>query len=237
MARTTDNKVLLSLPAGIREELLGACTRVEMVLGSVLHREGETTKAVHFPDTGVISTLATYGDGSVIEMANIGREASTGINLVLGNPRQLNTDEIQVAGTALEMPAEKFVKLMSSRPEFARALFSMVQAVFQQVMVSGACNGAHGATERLARWLLTMRDRSDGDEMHLTHEFLAEVLGLRRATVSESAAELRRAGLIDYARGRIWIADRAGLEAASCECYRRVRESNDALLPGAGPKR
>jgi hypothetical protein len=106
-----------------------------------------------------------------------------------------------------------------------------VQAIVYQVMVSGACNATHDARQRLARWLLTMDDRSDAAEMRLTHEFLAHMLGVRRATVTEAASGLRAEGLIAYAHGRVTISDRAGLHAASCGCYDLVREAYDVLLP------
>jgi hypothetical protein len=164
-------------------------------------------------------------------MANVGREACTGISLILGHSNQLNTNEVQVGGYALELPAEEFIKLKSSLPDLERALFSTVQAVFYQVMVSGACNGAHSTKQRLARWLLTMSDRNDGEVLHLTQDFLAGMLGLRRATVTKAATELQKAGLIDYARGRITITDHSGLTDASCECYGLVRRAYASLLP------
>lgn len=231
MRLTTKNRVLLSLPRGTRSVVLDACEVIELERETVLDREGDTTGWVYFPETAVISTLATYDDGEIIEMANVGREACTGINLMLGNPTQLNTDEVQIAGTALRMPTEKLVTLQSSLPEFERALFSAVQSVFFQIMVSGACNGVHDTRQRLARWLLTMHDRIDRDEMRLTHEFLAEFLAVRRATVTEIAAQLKDARIIDYGRGRIRITDRERLAAVSCECYHRVRRAQAALLP------
>lgn len=231
MAPATTNRLLRSLSAETRGAVLGACERTELQVHTVLDRVGEPTASVIFPETAVISTLATYSDGTCIEMANIGREACTGIGLILGHARQLNTNEVQVGGAALRIGAEAFLDLKASLPEFETALFSAVQAVFYQVMVSGACNGAHGSRQRLARWLLTMRDRSDDETLNLTHDFLAEVLGLRRATVSEAAADLQASRCIAYSRGRIRILDRAGLHAASCECYDLVRDGHARLLP------
>lgn len=233
MASETTNHVLQALPEECRAGVLASCERIDMAKGLVLHRDGERTTRVFFPETAVISTLAIYRDGSVIEMANVGREACTGVNLVLGHSRQLNINEVQVEGSSLEMSADDFTSLKSALPEFERALFSNVQAIFYQVMVSGACNGAHSARQRLSRWLLTMDDRNDDAEMQLTHEFLAEILGLRRATVSEAASRLRDEGLIDYSRGVIRITDRSGLRSASCECYDRVRAAHRSLLPKA----
>ncbi len=231
MTQQTNNRVLKSLPARVRQAVLDDCERTELESGAILARVGEATATVYFPETAVISTLQTYSDGSMIEMGNIGCEACTGVNLTLGNAKQLNTDEVQVPGRSIAMSTEKFLRLKSSQPEFERALFSNAQAVFYQVMVSGGCNGAHGSKQRLARWLLTMDDRNDSETMHLTHDFLASILGLRRATVTNAASDLQGAGLIEYSRGRIRITDHAALQQASCECYELVRKAYCALLP------
>ncbi len=214
-----------------RSAVRDAAEAVSLSQGEVLERIGEETGTVYFPQSGVISTLTTFSDGTMIEMANVGREACTGVNLVLGNPRQLTTEEVQIPGEAWRLPVQSFSTLLATNADFRAAVQAAGQSVLYQVMISGACNGLHSARQRLARWLLTMRDRAAAEEMDLTHDFLASVLGLRRATVSEVAAGFRRSGLIDYGRGRIRVTDPAGLEAASCDCYRRVREANEALLP------
>lgn len=231
MAEETSNRVLRSLASKTRSTVMAECKRVELEGRTMLARMGNPTHFVFFPETAVISALATYRDGSNIEMANIGCEACTGIGLVLGNPNQMITEEVQIAGSALVMASDSFASLKSSLPDFEHVMLSAVQAVIHQVMVSGACNGAHGAKQRLARWLLTMSDRIAGETMNLTQEFLSEMLAVRRATVSDVASELQNAGLIGYERGRIRITDRPGLEAASCECYGLVRDAYDLLLP------
>lgn len=227
----TSNKVLRSLPLDARCAVMDASRRVELAGGRVLARVGERMGAVHFPETAVISAVATYGDGSTIEMANIGREACTGVGLTLGHTRQLNSNQVQIGGSALELSADSFIRLKSSVPEFEARLLAMVQAVFYQVMVSGACNGAHSAKQRLARWLLTMRDRNDQEILYLTHDFLAEMLCVRRATVTKCASQLQQSGLIEYGRGRVSVVDPTGLERASCECYGLVRDAHNTLLP------
>jgi len=231
MVHATNNQVLRSLPSDARHAVLNECRHVELPGGAILARTGDLMTAVYFPETAVISNIATYQDGSTIEMANIGREACTGVGLTLGYARQLNTNQVQIAGSALELSGRSFARLKSSLPKFEACLFAMVQAVLHQIMVSGACNGAHSAKQRLARWLLTMRDRNDREMMPLTQEFLAEMLGVRRATVTKYASELQEEGLIDYARGRIRIIEVSGLRQVSCECYGLVREAYNALLP------
>ncbi|WP_428514449.1 Crp/Fnr family transcriptional regulator [Roseovarius sp.] len=231
MSFATNNRVLRTLSATTREAVGARCEPVTLEAGDVLHRMGDVTSAVYFPETAVISTLASYSDGSGVEMANVGREACSALNLILRNPRQLAADEVQIAGRALRLPAERFRELKSEYRDFENALFSVVQSVLYQAMVSGACNAAHEAKPRLARWLLTMGDRTDGNEMRLTHDFLAHMLGVRRATVTNAALDLQSQGLIKYARGRLKITDIKGLRGASCECYDLVRSANADLLP------
>ncbi len=231
MTYQTRNRVLLSLSAETRQAVIERCEKVDLEVGTILHRVGDKTYATFFPETAVISTLASYADGSMIEMANVGSEACTGFNVILGGSIQLTTNEAQVSGTALKLPINQFHHLKSRYSDFESALFSAAQSLFFQVMVSGACNGAHDAKQRLARWLLTMKDRADGEEINLTHEFLAQMLGVRRATVTKVASELQAAGFIQYSRGRVKITDHAGLHAASCECYDLVRSTNHELLP------
>jgi CRP-like cAMP-binding protein len=228
------NRVLRSLAPGTRRAVLDACERVEFDAGTVLAHTGDQTPALHFPETAVISTLASYRDGSTIEMANVGREGCTGIGLILGDGRQLNTNQVQIGGTALTLAPQALEPLRRDYRDFERVLLSVVQAIFYQVLVSGACNGAHSARQRLARWLLTMSDRSDDDTMPLTQEFLSHMLGVRRPTVTQAAAELQREGRIDYARGRIRVLDQDALREASCECYDLVRSAYDTLLPETG---
>lgn len=231
MAHATRNRVLLSLPLRTREAVLDECEEVELQRRTILEEIGQPTRAVWFPETSVISTLATYGDGSTIEMANVGREACTGINLVLHQSDQLNTNEVQIGGLARRCPTERFLRLKAEDKAFSNALFATVQAVFYQVLVSGACNGAHDSRKRLARWLLTMDDRNDEPQMKLTHDFLAEMLGVRRATVTGAASSLQADGLITYSHGKVRITDRPGLRDASCECYDLVRDAYESLLP------
>ncbi len=231
MSHGTKNGVLLSLEPATRAEILAQTERKELAVGTVLGRTGEPTPALHFPETAVISTLASYRDGSTIEMANVGRECCTGIGLILGEGQQLNTNLVQVAGASRVLTPEALRRLRRRHADFERALLAAMQAVFYQVLVSGACNGAHSARQRLARWLLTMNDRSDDETIFLTQEFLSDILGVRRPTVTQAAGDLQREGCIDYARGRIRIVDVGALHEASCECYDMVRDANAVLLP------
>ena len=151
---------------------------------------------VFFPDSGVVSAVAVYADGSIIEMATIGREGCAGVQAVFGAKGSSARLLVQIPGSAAKMSRAAFMRAMESMPSFRSLMFAYVQAFLEQVMVSAACNGAHSLKERLARWLLMMRDRSDGDALPITQSLLAEMLGVQRPTITNAARELERAGLI-----------------------------------------
>jgi len=186
---------------------------------------------VLFPNSGVISVVAVYADGNVIEMATIGREGCTGVQAFFGARRSSGRLLVQIPGSATKMSRVTFDRAMKSMPSFRGLMLAYVQAFFEQVMVSVACNGRHNLKERLARWLLMMRDRSDADVMPITQDLLAEMLGVQRPSLTHTVAELEEAGLILRGRGQITILDRQGLIKASCECYQLVRERVASHLP------
>lgn len=186
---------------------------------------------VFFPDSGVVSVLAVYADGSIIEMATIGREGCTGVQAVFGAKISTVQLLVQIPGSAAKMPRGAFMQAMETMPAFRNLMYAYVQTFLEQVMVSVACNGAHSLKQRLARWLLMMRDRSDDDTLPITQSLLAEMLGVQRPTITNAAQELERAGLIQRGRREVTIVDRQGLIQASCECYELVRERTASHLP------
>jgi CRP-like cAMP-binding protein len=186
---------------------------------------------VFFPDSGVVSVVAVYADGSIIEMATIGREGCTDVQAVFGAKRSSVQLLVQIPGTAARMSRVAFTRAMQSMPSFRTLMYAYVQAFLEQVMVSVACNGAHDLKQRLARWLLMMRDRGDGDTLPITQSLLAEMLGVQRPTITNAARELERAGLIMRGRRQVTILDRPGLLEASCECYQLVRARVAFHLP------
>jgi len=188
-------------------------------------------KHVFFPDSGVISIVAVYTDGSVIEMATIGREGCTGIQAFFGAKTSSIRLLVQIPGSAAKMSGAAFARALASMPSFRNLMSASVQAFMEQVMVSVACNGAHSLKQRLARWLLMMRDRSDEDAMPITQSLLAEMLGVQRPTITNAAGELERAGLIERGRQQVTILDLKGLIEASCECYQSVRTRVAFHLP------
>ena len=190
---------------------------------------------VFFPDSGVVSVVAVYANGSVIEMATIGREGCTGMQAVLGAKSSSARLLVQIPGTAARMPRTVFTRALGSMPSFRNLNQAYVLAFLEQVMVSVACNGAHSLKQRLARWLLMMRDRSDDDTLQITQDLLAEMLGVQRPTITNAARELEQAGLIERGRRQVTIIDRQGLIEASCECYQLVRTRVTFHLPKTYP--
>jgi CRP-like cAMP-binding protein len=192
---------------------------------------------VFFPDSGVVSVVAVYPDGSIIEMATIGREGCTGVQAVLGAKISSVRLLVQIPGSAAKMSRAAFTRAMESMPSFRNLMSAYIHAFLEQVLVSVACNGAHSLKKRLARWLLMMRDRSDEDALPITQNLLAEMLGVQRPTITNAAGELERAGLIERGRQQVTILDRQGLIEASCECYQLVRMRVAFHLPKTYPEK
>ena len=190
---------------------------------------------IFFPDSGVVSVVAVYPDGSIIEMATIGREGCAGVQAVLGAKTSSARLLVQIPGTAAKMSRAAFTQAVESMPSFRSLMDTYLHAFLDQVMVSAACNGAHGLKERLARWLLMMRDRSDDDALPITQSLLAEMLGVQRPTVTNAARQLEHAGLIERGRRQVTILDRQKLIGASCECYELVRMRTARHLPKTYP--
>ena len=182
-------------------------------------------------DSGVVSAVAVYADGSIIEMATIGREGCTAVQAVLGAESSSIRLLVQLPGGAAKTSRGAFTQAMESMPAFRSLMYAYVQAFLEQVLASVVCNGAHSLKQRLARWLLTMRDRADDDAPQITQNLLAEMLGVQRPTVTNAVRELERAGLIACGRRQVTILDRQGLVEASCECYQLVRARLAFHLP------
>ena len=225
------NRLLLALPSRNLKLLMPELERIGCHSQQILLDADSSLDHVFFPDSGVISVVAVYPDGSIIEMATIGREGCTGLQAVLGAKISSARLFVQVPGTAAKLSRAAFARAMHSMPSFRSLMYDYLHAFLEQVMVSAACNGAHNVKQRLARWLLMMRDRSDDDTLPVTQKLLAEMLGVQRPTVSNVARELEHAGLIKRGRGMLTINDREGLIGASCECYALVRARTAFHLP------
>jgi CRP-like cAMP-binding protein len=235
LSNRPDNRLLFALPSRDLKGLLPELEHIRCQREQVLMDAEGSLDYVFFPEYGVVSVLAVYADGGVIEMATIGREGCTGVQAILGAKSSSVRLLVQLPGSAERMSRAAFTQAMESMPSFRKLMYSYVQAFLEQVSVSVACNGAHTLKERLARWLLMMRDRSDDDALPISHDLLAEMLGVHRPTVTNAVRQLERAGLIQPGRGQVTILDRQGLIGASCECYRLVRTRVASLLPKTYP--
>jgi CRP-like cAMP-binding protein len=225
------NRLLLALPSRDLKRVMPELEHIRCQRAEVLMDADSPLDHVFFPDSGVVSVVAVYADGSVIEMATIGREGCTGMQAFFGAKTSSVRLLVQIPGSAARMSRAAFVRAMDSMPSFRNVMSAYIQAFLEQVLVSVACNGAHSLKERLARWLLMMRDRSDEDALLITQSLLAEMLGVQRPTITNAAREFERAGLIERGRRQVTILDRQGLIEASCECYQLVRARLTFHLP------
>ncbi|MGA9113916.1 MAG: Crp/Fnr family transcriptional regulator [Candidatus Dormiibacterota bacterium] len=223
------NRILDALPAADRRRIAADMVPVALGIKTVLFEPGEPIRAVHFPVDGVISLVTPLGDGAIVEVATVGNEGIVGVPLVLGG--SLNVRAIsQVSGHALRLDAGAFLDELGRGGAFAAIVHQYEQALFGQIAQAAACNRLHTNEERLSRWLLMSHDRVGVDEFAITHEFLGQMLGSRRATVTLSAGILQAAGLIRYHRGHVAILDRDGLESVSCECYAVIKQQLDRVV-------
>jgi CRP-like cAMP-binding protein len=206
-----------------------------LVRGAVLQEQDEVIDQVHFPHDGIISLLAVMQQGNAIETATIGNEGAVGLLAGLGPRRAHSRAVVQVSGSASRIPAARF-RAAAEQSEAIRNLIGRYgEMLLIQVQQTAACNALHAVEARLSRWLLQARDRLGSNTICLTHEFLSQMLGVRRTTVTVVANMLQRAGLIRYHRGMIEIIDRPGLEAKACECYQAIRRQIGEVTPAAGP--
>jgi CRP-like cAMP-binding protein len=225
------NRILLAMSPLDLEGLMPEFEHIRCERGQVLMDADSALDHVFFPDSGVISVVAVYEDGSIIEMATIGREGCTAVQAIFGAETSSVRLLIQIPGSATKMSRAAFTRAMESMPSFRTLMYAYIQAFLEQVLVSVACNGAHSLKQRLTRWLLMMHDRGDDDALQITHSLLAEMLGVQRPTITNAARQLEHAGLIARGRRQVTILDRQGLVAASCECYQLVRARLAFHLP------
>ena len=213
------SRLIEGLPSKQRKQLLNGCEPVNLVFGNVLQEANQPIRHVYFPLSGFISLVTTLDGHQPLEMGLIGNEGMLGASLALGIGQAPMRAVVQGSGSALRISSQLFKQELLSSPALLRVLKRYLYVVMAQLSQSAACTHFHEIEPRLARWLLMTHDRAHADHFHLTHEYLAEMLGVRRSGVSIAAAALQARGLISYSRGQIYILDRAGLEQAACECY------------------
>lgn len=218
------NSLLEALPRKDYQRLLAGLEPVKLAFGEVLYKPGEPIRHVYFPNDSLVSLL-TLADGHLaLEVGMVGSEGMVGAPITLGIEFSPVRALVQGSGTALRMTAARFRKEFRRSPSLQRALYRYVHVLMVQITQTAACNRFHVVEARLARWLLMTRDRVRSNRFHLTQEFLAHMLGVRRVGVTKAASALQRRKLISYSRGTIRILDGGGLEAASCRCYETVKE-------------
>src|SRR5271163_1447636 len=225
------NHLLDALPAGDFERLQSHLEVIRMELGEVLYEPGARLRHVYFPTTSIVSLLYVMQDGASAEIAVVGNEGIVGISLFMGGGSTPSRAVVQSAGTGLRLNAQMLKDEFNQNGPVLHLLLRYTQALITQMAQTAVCNRHHSLDQQLCRWLLLSLDRLQDNELVMTQELIANMLGVRREGVTEAAVKLQQAGLIRYSRGRISVLDRAGLERRTCECYGVVRKEYDRLLP------
>jgi CRP-like cAMP-binding protein len=224
------NRILNALPREEYERLAAYLEPVEMSLGEVLYHPNEPISHVYFPNRGTVSIVCTFEDGKSVEAGMVGNEGMFGVNVFLGSVTSPLEAVVQLMGEGYRMRADVLREEFRRGEHLQDLLLRYTQAFIMQIAQTAACNRVHPIDGRLARWLLMCQDRAHSSELQLTHEFIAIMLGTRRAGVSEAAAKLQDESAIRYRRGHVNILDRQKLEAYSCECYEIVKKEFERLL-------
>jgi CRP-like cAMP-binding protein len=229
-SRPVGNWLLDALPSDDFDRLVNNLEPVVFSLGEVVYESGAQMENVYFPTTSHVSLLYTMVNGATAEMGLVGNEGVVGIALFMGGDTTPNRAVVQGGGEALKLQARSMRAEFSRGSEFQHLLLRYTQALITQISQTAVCNRLHSVEQRLCRWLLMTRDRTQSDELQMTHEFISNMLGVRREGVTHAAHGLQQHGLISYVRGHIQILDRKGLEISACECYAVVKEEHDRLL-------
>jgi CRP-like cAMP-binding protein len=224
------NRLLAALPVDILDRLRPALEPVRLALGQVIYEPDEALSHVYFPTTAIVSLLYTMENGNSAEMGVVGCDGIVGIAVFMGGETAPNRAVVQSAGDAFKLELKLFRNEFRRIAELHRELLLYTQALLTQMSQTAVCNRLHSVEQQLCRWLLLSHDRLPSDELVMTQELIANMLGVRREGVSVAAHRLQEAGLIRYRRGHVTIIDRLGLERAVCECYQVVKRECDRLL-------
>jgi CRP-like cAMP-binding protein len=227
----SENRLIAALPQPEAQRWLPLLESVDMPLGSVLYESGGTLSHVYFPTTAIVSLLYVMENGASAEIAVVGNEGLVGVSLFMGGESTPSRAVVQSAGHGFRLKANVMKEEFSRAGPVLHLLLRYTQALITQMAQTAACNRHHTLDQQLCRWLLLSLDRLAGNHLVMTQELIANMLGVRREGVTEAALKLQDAGVIQYARGRITVLDRPGLEKLTCECYGVVKQEYDRLLP------
>jgi CRP-like cAMP-binding protein len=228
------NHLLDALPAADFERIASNLELIPLKLGDVLYESGSRLRHVYFPTTAIISLLYVMEDGASAEIAIVGNEGILGISLFMGGDTTPSRAVVQSAGHGFRLKADMLKAEFGRFGPTMHLLLRYTQALITQMAQTAVCNRHHSVDQQLCRWLLLSLDRLGSNELSMTQELIANMLGVRREGVTEAAGKLQKAGLIRYGRGKIVVLDREGMEARCCECYQVVKTEFDRLLPYVG---
>jgi CRP-like cAMP-binding protein len=223
------NRLLAALPGEILSRVEPHLKDISLSRGTVLCDADRPLSHVYFVEAGAVSVVTIFENGATAEMATIGREGMVGVDTLLGSEQALGRYMVSVAGSALAVEAWRFRSALRESSTLRATCDFYAQSFFAHLLQNVACNASHRVEQRCARWLLMCGDQTDDDTVELTQEYLAEMLGVRRSTITDIACAFQRTGLIRYRRGTVTVLDRRGLESAACECYRIVRNRYEQL--------
>jgi CRP-like cAMP-binding protein len=229
-----ENQILRLLPDEERERLFPHLELVPMALGKVLYESGDTLRHIYFPTDCIVSLLHVLANGASAEIAVVGREGAIGVALFMGGETTPSRAIVQSAGSAYRLSGKRLKEEFGRHGQLLHVLLRYTQALITQMAQTAVCNRHHSVDQQLCRWLLLSLDRLSTQELKMTQELIANMLGVRREGVTEAAGKLQKLGVIRYSRGQITVIDRAKLEKLSCECYAVVKRETDRLLPTQG---
>jgi CRP-like cAMP-binding protein len=227
--KTTDNKLLSAFPNDSKARIFPLLKLVNLPLGKVIYESGQILESVYFPTNSIISLLSVMEDGSSAEISVVGNEGVVGIAVFMGGESSLNRAVVQSAGHAFRLPASALRKEFGNVPDIRLILLRYTQTLMAQMAQTAVCNRHHTIDQQLCRWLLLSIDRLPSNNLTMTQELIANMLGVRREGVTEAAGKLQKLGIIHYKRGHIEVIDREKLETLCCECYAVVKHETERL--------
>lgn len=229
--KPADNHLLECLPPDVVERLRPDLELIDLKLGAALYEPGDPMQYLYLPTNAIVSLLYVMEDGASAEIAVVGNDGIIGVAVFMGGESTTNRAVVQSAGTAYRLSSKRFMGEFRRHGDMLHVMLRYSQALITQMAQTAVCNRHHTIDQQLCRWLLLSLDRLFSNELVMTQELIANMLGVRREGVTEAAGKLHKAGIIKYRRGRITVLDRPQLEDRACECYEVVREETDRLLP------